>query len=167
MNGELKRVDVSDEGNMRRLLWGVVALIALSPALRAGQLPAANVPASVMKAYHAKFAGRRVVEWKLKGDHNYEAEFKLNGVDIAAKFSPAGKWVETETTIATAELPKEVVTAVARDFKGYQIIETQRLEDVDHRVLLEVHLENAKEILKTQFEPGGKLVSRSAKPKTR
>ena len=43
------------------------------------------------------------------------AEFTLNGVDIAAKFSPAGKWLETETTIAAAALPKEVAAAIARD----------------------------------------------------
>lgn len=151
---------------MKRVLWAVIVLIALGPVLRAAQLAADKVPPGVVQAYQAKFPGRRAVEWKLKTDGNYEAEFKLNGVDIAAKFSAAGKWLETETTIAVAELPKAVAAAIARDFKGYKIVETQRLEDVDHRVLLEVHLENTKEILKTQFEPGGKLVSRSAKPKT-
>jgi hypothetical protein len=126
---------------------------------------AADVPAIVVQAYQTKFPGRRAVEWKKKNDGNFEAEFTLNGVDIAAKFSPAGRWLETETTIAAAAVPKAVAAAMARDFKGYTITETQRLEDVDQRVLIEIHLENAKEILKTQFEPGGKLVSRSAKPK--
>ena len=151
---------------MRRLLWGAFALLVFAPALPAAQLPADKVPPTVMQAYQAKFPGRRAVEWKLKDDHNYEAEFKLNGVDIAAKFSPTGRWLETETTIAASALPREVTTAIARDFSGYKIIETQRLDDVDNRVLLEVHLENAKEIVKAQFEPGGKLVSRSAKAKT-
>ncbi len=59
-----------------------------------------------------------------------------------------------------------MAASIARDFKSYKIIETQRLEDATRRVLLEVHLENAKEIVKTQFEASGKLVARSAKPKT-
>lgn len=151
---------------MKRMLLCIVTLVAFGAALAAAQLPADKVPSGVVQAYHVKFPGQRPVEWKLKNDGNYEAEFKLNGVDIAVKFSPAGQWLETETTIAIAELPKAVATAIARDFKGYKVIETQRLEDVEHRVLLEVHLENAKEILKTQFEPGGTLKSRSAKPKT-
>jgi hypothetical protein len=135
-------------------------------SLSAAQIPADKVPAVVTQSYQAKFPGKRTVEWKLKTDGNYEAEFRWNGVDVAVKFSTAGKWLETETTIPAAQLTKEVTAAIARDFKGYKIIETQRLEDVDKRVLLEVHLENAKEVVKAQFEPGGKLVSRSAKPKT-
>lgn len=128
-------------------------------------LPAAKVPAGVVQAYQSEFPGDRQVEWKLKSDGNYEAEFVLKGVDIAAKFSPAGRWLETETTIPATELPKAVASAIARDFPGYRVIETQRLDDANHRLLLEVHLENSTEVLKTQFEPGGKLVSRSAKPK--
>jgi hypothetical protein len=152
---------------MKRLLWAILIVAVFGPGVGAAQLAADKVPASVAQAYQAKFPGRRAVEWKLKTDGNYEAEFTLNGADIAAKFSAAGTWLETETTIAAAALPRPVAAAIARDFKGYKIVETQRLEDLDHRVLLEVHLENTKEVLKTQFEPGGKLVSRSGKPKTR
>ena len=48
------------------------------------------------------------VEWKLKNDHSYEAEFRLNGVEVAAKFDANGKWLETETTIARTKLPPDV-----------------------------------------------------------
>jgi hypothetical protein len=152
---------------MRRVSCGIVAIWLAVASLSAAQVAADKVPTVVKQAYQAKFPGQRTVEWKLKTDGNYEAEFKWHGVDVAVKFSAGGKWLETETTIPVAQLTKEVSAAIARDFKGYKIIETQRLDDMDKRVLLEVHLENAKEVVKTQFEPGGKLVSRSAKPKTK
>jgi hypothetical protein len=132
------------------------------------QVPASQVPVPVRQARQSRFPGVTRVEWKLKSDHAYEAEFRLNGVDVAAKFAPAGEWLESETTIPTSALTAEVQAAIRRGFRGYSLIEAQRVERVaDPRVLLEVHLENAREVVKVQFEENGALFSRSAKPKNR
>src|SRR5437868_3056904 len=104
-------------------VWCMAALTAQGAV--AQPMTARRVPARVGQAYHARFPGERAVEWKLKGDRNYEAEFKLHGVGVAAKFDPAGRWVETETTILRAALPPAVRTALAREFGGYRIVETQ------------------------------------------
>jgi len=110
----------------------------------------------------------RKVEWKLKSDHNYEAEFKRNGVEVAAKFDANGRWLETETTVTRAKLPVDVRTTISRQFGGYKIIETQTVERFDQKQLLyEVHLEDMKEVLKTLFEENGTLRSQSSKPKRR
>ena len=99
---------------------------AEAPGIRA-----VPVPPNVRESFAAKFPGAAKVEWKLKKDKNYEAEFKLKDVVIAAIFDPKGKWVETETTIEEAELTKEVRAAIAKDFKGYKIIETQKVKRAD------------------------------------
>ena len=110
----------------------------------------------------------RKVEWKLKSDHNYEAEFKLNGVEVAAKFDANGKWLETEIDIARSKLPSDVRATISKRFDGYKIIETQTVERFDQKPLLyEVHLEDAKEVLKILFEENGTLLSQSSKPKKR
>ena len=80
-------------------------------------LPADKVPASVRDAFKAKFPGLNKVEWKLKSDKNYEAEFKLKDVAVAAKFDDKGRWLETETAIEQSALPKEVLK-VLLDGKG-------------------------------------------------
>jgi hypothetical protein len=132
------------------------------------QMSADKVPAIVRQSCEAKFPGVRKVEWKLKSDRNYEAEFKLSGVEVAAKFDSIGKWLETETTITRAKLPIDVRAAISKEFGGYKIIETQTVERFDQKLLLyEVHLEDATEILKAIFQENGRLISQSAKPKVR
>lgn len=51
------------------------------------------------KGLRQKFPAVKHVEWKIKSDRNYEAEFTLNGTDIAAKFDRTGKWLETESAV--------------------------------------------------------------------
>jgi len=153
---------------MDRILGLLIVLAAIPSIAIAQQLSADNVPPVVRQACEAKFSGVRKVEWKLKSDHNYEAEFKRNGVEVAAKFDANGRWLETETTVTRAKLPVDVRTTISRQFGGYKIIETQTVERFDQKQLLyEVHLEDMKEVLKTLFEENGTLRSQSSKPKRR
>ena len=153
---------------MRKMLGLLIALAAIPSTALAQQLSADKVPPIVGQACEAKFPRVRKVEWKLKSDHNYEAEFKRNGVEVAAKFDSNGKWLETETTIARPKLPTDVRATISKQFGGYRIIETQTVERFDQKLLLyEVHLEDVKEVLKTLFEENGTLVSQSSKPKKR
>src|SRR5437588_10666421 len=153
---------------MDRILGLLIVLAAIPSIALAQQLSADNVPPVVRQACEAKFSGVRKVEWKLKSDHNYEAEFKLNGVEVAAKFDSNGKWLETETTIARAKLPPDVRATISKKFDGYKIIETQTVERFDQKMLLyEVHLEDAKAVPKILCEENGTLLSQSSKPKKR
>ena len=150
-----------------------VLAVLITAAALAGEAPAQpltpdQVPASLKEAFRLKFPDVSKVEWKLKSDHNYEAEFKRNGVEVAAKFDANGRWLETETTVTRAKLPVDVRTTISRQFGGYKIIETQTVERFDQKQLLyEVHLEDMKEVLKTLFEENGTLRSQSSKPKRR
>jgi hypothetical protein len=151
---------------MKTMLGFLITSAALAAAVFAQQVSPHKVPASVNEAFHSKFRGVRKVEWKRKSDQNYEAEFKLKGVEIAAKFDQKGKWLETETTIGQSELTKDIRATISTDYKAYKIIETQKVERAgDKRILFEVHLENAEEILKLQFEGNGTVSSKSAKRK--
>jgi hypothetical protein len=129
-------------------------------------LPADKVPAKVREAFRAKFPGVNKVEWNLKEDKNYEAEFTQKGADVAAKFNDDGKWLETETAIKQSDLTKEALATISKEFKGYKMIETQKVEfPGDKPMLFEVHLENAEEVLKVQLKGNGDIVSKSTKRK--
>jgi hypothetical protein len=118
---------------MRKILAFLITSAALTGGAFAQQLSADKVPASVRESCQSKFQGVRKVEWKLKSDQNYEAEFKLKGVEVAAKFDPKGKWLETETTIEQSELTKDIRATISRDYKDYKIIETQKVERADDK----------------------------------
>ena len=139
---------------------------SLLPRLGPAQvLPTNRVPSAVRQGYAKRFPGTRKTEWKLKTDRNYEAEFELKGVGIAAKFDSTGAWLETESDIKPGQVPDAVSRSISRDFSGYTIIERQRLEQRTGLSLYEIHLENAKRVLKTQFDSTGRLVATSSKPR--
>jgi hypothetical protein len=145
-------------------ILGVLAAWAVLAGGAFGQpLPADKVPANVREAFRTKFPGVSKVEWKLKSDKNYEAEFRLKDAEVAAKFDDKGKWLETETTIEPSALPKEVVATITKEYKGYKIIETQKVERAgDKPILFEIHLEIAQEVLKVQLEGNGTIASKSS-----
>ena len=153
---------------MKTMLGFLIAWAALAAGVFAQQLSPHKVPASVNESFHSKFKGVSKVEWKRKSDQNYEAEFKLKGLEVAAKFDQRGKWLETETAIKQSELTTDIRATISTDYKDYKIIETQKVERADDKpILFEVHLENAEEILKLQFESNGTVSSKSAKRKRR
>jgi hypothetical protein len=120
----------------------------------------------VRQAFQTKFPEVSKVEWKLKADKNYEAEFKQKDVEVAVKFDDKGKWLETETAIERSALPNAVLATILKEYKAYKIIETQKVERTgDKPILFEVHLENGEEILKVQLEKSGAVASKSSKRK--
>jgi hypothetical protein len=125
-----------------------------------------QVPVAVKQALQAKFPGVRVLEWKIKSPTIYEAEFTRKGSEITVMFDSTGKWLETETAIDPAQVPKVVSDAAAKQFKGYRVIETQSVERWDAQELVyELHFENAKQLVKAQFSHEGAILTQSAKPK--
>ena len=145
----------------------VLLLIGFQAALSWAQVVTADkIPVPVIQALQSKFPGVKSVEWKVGKDKNLEAEFTLKGVAITAKFDPAGKWLETESQISVAQVPKAVVDALTKRFAGYKIVETQSLQLYNEaRLTYEIHLDNNKQVLKVLLTADGKILSQSTKPK--
>jgi hypothetical protein len=148
------------------ILGALIATGLLCLAAPAQVLTADQVPAAVKQAFQARFPAVKAAGWKVKSDKNYEAEFTVKGTEIAAKFDSAGKWLETESAISRSQVPKAVRTAVAKQFKGYKVVETQTVQRRnEERLIYELHLENTKEIVKAQLSADGTVLTQSAKPK--
>ncbi len=129
-------------------------------------MSADQVPVVVRQALQARFPTVTTAEWKIKSDKNYEAEFMLQDTEIAAKFDPAGKWLETERAIPASEVPHAVRDTVAAQFQGYKTVETQSVERWnDQRAIYELHLENGKVAVKAQFAADGTILNQSTKTK--
>ena len=125
-----------------------------------------QVPAPAVKTFRQMFPEVKKVEWSIKADQNYEAEFFVAEAEIAAKFDAAGKWVETETAIPPASVPAAVQATVTAKFKGYKQIETQSIKRPESSGLAyELHLDNGKEIVKAQFAADGAILNQQSKPK--
>ena len=123
-----------------------------------------SIPAVVQQACKEKFPSAKKIEWKRKSDKNFEAEFMQQGVELAVKFTPEGKWVETESGIKASEVPAAVKNTIAKSFPTYKIIELQKIETLGTTELVyEIHLQKNKEVVKLQYSTAGKELSRSSK----
>jgi hypothetical protein len=89
-----------------------------------------NVPASVSDAFKVKFTTAEKVEWEMDYD-NYEADFKMNKVDVTAKFDKDGKWMETETPVNHSNLPPNVKGCLSKQFDIYKENEIEKVEKPD------------------------------------
>jgi hypothetical protein len=148
------------------VLATLVAAFWLSESAWAQELAPELVPPAVKQAVQARFPTAKAVAWKLKTDKNYEAEFTLKGTEIAAKFDFAGKWLETESAISRSQVPKAVRTAVAKQFAAYKVVERQTVQRCnEERLIYELHLENATEVVKAWLSADGAVLNQSAQPK--
>lgn len=152
---------------MKRVLLTFIFTAFFTTIARCQVVTELKVPPPVIKAFQAKYASVKKVEWKVKTDKSYEAEFTVKGTDIAEKFDSTGKWLETETATPRSGIPPAVRDTIAKQFKRYKIIEVQTVQRWNEPQLVwEIHLEGAKEIVKAQFNGMGTIISRSTKPKT-
>ena len=119
-----------------------------------------QVPPVVKRGFHNIFPNVKQMQWKIKSDKNYEAEFMLKGSEIAVKIDSTGKWIETESAALWSTVPSMVKDTVAKRFKKYKVIEIQTVQRWNKQhVFWEIHLENAHEIIKIQFEENGAIIN--------
>jgi len=147
-------------------LLALALLFLAACGVQKASLSLGQIPAVVQHTFHQKFPSVANPDWSLKSDKNYEAEFTQNQVEMAVKIDPAGKWLETETTIPLSAVPQPVQNTAAIQFKDYKIIETQTLLRAGTEVLTyELHLDNGKQTVKAEFSAAGAILAQSAKPK--
>lgn len=153
---------------MNKAMQVLLITLFLSVTVLAQVVIVGEVPTAVQKGFRTRFPTVKRAEWKIKSDRNYEAEFTFKGTEIAVKFDSIGKWLETESAALRSTVPSAVQDSIAKRFKGYKVIEVQTVQRWnEQRLIWEIHLEGADEIVKAQFDGDGATISRSAKPKSR
>ncbi|MCX6230327.1 MAG: PepSY-like domain-containing protein [Bacteroidetes bacterium] len=118
-----------------------------------------KVPATVEKAFKAKFPAIPKVKWE-KEANTYEAEFMQNNVETSAVFSQDGKWVETEVKIDFNALPVAVQQEITNRFSDYKKNEFNKITHVSKGVYYEVEIEQGKDKYDIMFDKNGKIIER-------
>ena len=113
----------------------LVALLSTSLLSFAGAPPKA-----VQKAFKEKFPSAIEVNWTKENATEWEAEFSMDNTKVSANFKNDGSWVETETAIATTELPATVTTAIRKQSKGWTIITAFKIETANKGTMYEAEM---------------------------
>lgn len=115
-----------------------------------------DVPASVKETLHKKYPEAAAKWEKEKG--NYEANFVSQKKEMSALITPEGKLIETETEIATTELPASVTAYVKKNMKDAKIKEASIITDASGKKTYEAEV-NGKDLV---FDEKGNFI-KSAK----
>ena len=105
-------------------IFFVVAFIFMSVASCISQ----NIPQVVASAFQIKFPKATNIKWGKENAHEYEAEFKIDGIDYSANFSGSGEWLETEISFTFDQLPTNVKAAFNSSHKDAKVKEVAKIE---------------------------------------
>ncbi len=115
-----------------------------------------DVPASVKATLHKQYPDVNAKWEKEKG--NYEANFVSQKKEMSALITPDGKLMETETEIATGELPARVIMYVQKNMNDAKIKEASIIVDASGKKTYEAEV-NGKDFI---FDETGNFI-KSAK----
>ena len=142
----------------------IIGLICLIAAYtQAQELKSTDVPIIVRQAFASKFPKAVKVEWSKESETEFEAEYKMNGMEMSSNFDQTGKWLVTETEIKSSQFPAAIQAALKKDFMDYKIEESEKAETSGNEVFYEVALEKGKSNLEIKFATDGKIISKEEK----
>jgi hypothetical protein len=121
-----------------------------------------KIPAAAKSGFAAKFPTVQKVKWGIEKPGEFEAEFKLNGVETSALFDAKGTLLETEVEIKESELPQAVKATLYKDFKEYKLDEIEKATDAKGIATFEMEASKGKEKFEISFDATGKLLSKES-----
>ena len=118
-----------------------------------------EVPASVETAFAKDYPNVKNVTWGAEGK-DFEAEFKLNGVDCSANYDKTGKRTEVEITIKSNELPKAALDYIGKNYNAYKLIEAAKIADDKNVVSYEAEVGLNGKSTDLVFDANGKFLKK-------
>jgi hypothetical protein len=118
-----------------------------------------DVPVIVKDAFAKDFPAVKNVNWGAE-DKDFEAEFKLDGVDWSANYNKTGQRLETETTIKNDQLPKAALDYIGKNFAGYKLVEAAKITDDKNVVKYEAGLGLDGKSIEVIFDMNGKFLEK-------
>lgn len=116
-----------------------------------------EVPAVVKTAFQKDYPSVKDVKWDAE-DGNFEAEFKLNGIENSANYDKAGIRLEVETAIKTDQLPKTALDYITKNYPTYKITEAAKITNSKNVVTYEAELKLGKKEMDLVFDVAGKFI---------
>jgi len=138
----------------------LLGAVMLSTTTFAQKISENKIPTAVLVSFKTKFPAAMKTTWEMENKSQYEAEFMLDNTKYSAKFAKSGKWVETETEIKIAELPKEVSQTIAKEFAGFKVEEAEKAETSNNGTVYEVKVKKGKEIYDVMVAASGKTLKK-------
>lgn len=123
----------------------ILAIMFGTTLANAQKVNSSKVPANVKDALQKSYPNVTNVKWE-REHGNYEAEFKVAGLEYSVLLTVSGTIIETEVELAENELPQKARTYVATTYKGSKIKEAAKITNNKGVVTYEAEV-NGKDLL--------------------
>ncbi|CAM3563154.1 hypothetical protein FSS13T_06690 [Flavobacterium saliperosum S13] len=137
-----------------------IATAMLNTTAFAQKITENKIPTAVLVSFKTKFPAATKTTWEMENKSEYEAEFMIDRTKHSAKFTKSGKWMETETEIKIAELPKEVSQTIAKEFAGFSVEKANMAETSNNGTVYKVKVKKGKEIYNVTVTASGKTLKK-------
>ena len=91
----------------------------------------ADPPMVVQQTMLAKYQGAKKLKWEQEEGNLWEANFIWEGIRYEVVYDNQGNRVETQRQLADDEIPEKFITALSKDYPGYEIDEAWWIETLD------------------------------------
>ncbi len=117
-----------------------------------------NVPQAAKDAFADKFPKAEDVKWDKENSSEYEANFKLDGVEMSAVFTKDGTWKETETSIGTDQLPQLVLDAIKLNYSSGTLYGASKIVRADDTTIYEADIKMKSKKKEVLFDEKGNII---------
>ena len=123
-----------------------------------------SAPFRVQASFVKKFPNVKKVTWDKESEKEWEAEFKMDGIEYSANFLEDGTWKETEHEIKKNDIPESVLATLQTQFLGYSIDGVELIENPNGSQY-EIGLEKGKEEIEVLIGTDGQLIKTLDEPR--
>jgi uncharacterized membrane protein YkoI len=121
-----------------------------------------DAPQKVKEAFAKKFPTVKKVKWDKENETEWEAEFKMNGMEYSANFLENGTWKETEHEIKKSAIPANIKKVLDTEFEGYKIEESE-ISETSKESVYEFELEKGETMMEVAINKAGAVVKKEMK----
>lgn len=145
---------------MKTIIITVAVIVLSMNAASAQKVKEAEVPKAVITSFQTHFKGAKADAWDKEKNGEFEAEFKMNRVEMSANFSADGTLMETETEIAPNVLPKSAIDYITKNYPGIKIEEAAKIINSKGVTVYEAEVKQGKEEIELIFDASGNFTKK-------
>jgi hypothetical protein len=117
-----------------------------------------KAPNAVAAAFSKQFPNSTNVKWGKENAKEYEANFKLNGINMSANYDLNGNLKETETEIAITDLPLAVSQSIKTKYPAAVISGADKIEKAGGKIIYEADIKINGKKKEVELYEDGKFV---------
>ncbi len=143
----------------KKLLFIPAAALVSAVAVAVADIPEASVPANVVNAVKTAFPKAGPIEWDKDGviNKHFEADFRVDGLEVEVDVSPEGQILRTKEDLAPSSVPEAVRAAALKQLAGSRIEDAKKITE-GQAVRYEVEVEAGDKDLDVTISADGKVL---------